>query len=487
MHSHLALYEKAIPLTHLGIWERNLITGEIYWNQVAREIYETSPEFQPTLDQAFTFYLDQAALKSLFEKAIATGNPERGEFQLRTAKGKLKWVKIRMQADGQAAGNGIIYGTIKDISSQRYLVDTLAEREQQFHHAFEYAPIGMALVSPTGEWIRVNKMLCEMLGYNKEEFISKTFQDITHPDDLDLDLHQMDALLKENIASYSMEKRYYHAEGRIIWVLLSVTLVRDQQNAPLYFVSQIKDVTERRNIEQERDKALEIIQAQNSRLLNFAHIVSHNLRSHTGNIQMITTMIGMEEDLEERENLISLLGVNAVNLQETLEHLNEVVDTGSAGTQGLKTLNLLNEIDKVKTVLSTSLRQVNAELLIQVMPDIVINSDQSYLESILLNLLTNSIKYRQPDRSLQIAITARVEKNKLVLEIKDNGLGIDLSANGSKIFGMYNTFHGNKDARGLGLFLVKNQVEGLSGTISVKSKPGEGTTFEIVLPNSEKD
>ncbi|WP_179412365.1 PAS domain S-box protein [Mucilaginibacter sp. E4BP6] len=487
MQTYLALYEKVTTLAHLGLWERNLNTGEIYWNQVAQEIYETEADFQPTLDKTFAFYVDREALKFLFEKTIETGNPESGEFQLRTFTGRLKWVKLRMQMEAKAGNDAIIYGSIKDISDQRHLLDTLAEREQQFHHAFDFAPIGMALVSLTGAWIRVNRMLCEMLGYEMKDFLNKTFQDITYPDDLDLDLSQMNMLLEGKIPAYSMEKRYYRIDKQVIWVLLSVTLVRDQQNVPLYFVSQIKDINERKNMELERDKALEIIQTQNGRLLNFAHIVSHNLRSHAANIQMITSMIGEEEDLAEQENLISLLGVNALNLQETLEHLNEVVDVGSDGAENQKTLNLLNEINKVKNVLLPSLQQVNAKLVIQVAPEIVIATDQAYLESILLNLLTNSIKYRKPNRNLQINVLAKLEKNKLVLKIKDNGLGIDLGVNGSKIFGMYNTFHGNKDARGIGLFLVKNQVEGMRGTISVKSKPAVGTTFEIVLPINEKD
>ncbi|WCT13371.1 sensor histidine kinase [Mucilaginibacter jinjuensis] len=481
MDRNLILYEKVIPLAHLGIWERNLVTGEIYWNQVAREIYETGDDFHPTLDQTFSFYTDQDALKSLFDKAIASEEPERGEFRLCTAKGNLKWIKLRLQA-GHRDGERIVYGTIKDISNQRNILDTLAEREEQFHHAFEYAPIGMALVATDGKWIRVNKNLCEMLGYKKEHFMQKTFQDITHPDDLDLDLHQMHALLDGKTPSYSMEKRYYHANGSIIWALLSVTLVRDKENAPLYFVSQIKDITERKKMEIERDNALKIINAQNSRLLNFAHIISHNLRSHAGNIKMLTDMIAEENDHAERENLISLLGINSVNLMETLEHLNDAVDIRSGKNHELKTLNLLREIKKIRNVLTVSLHQINAELIIDVDPEIEISVDQAYLESILLNLLTNCIKYRKTDIPLSIRISANAEKNKAVLEITDNGIGIDLSVYGDKLFGMYNTFHGNEDAHGIGLFLVKNQVESMGGTIGVRSSPGNGATFIVIFP-----
>lgn len=482
MQSNSDLYEKVIPLAHLGIWERNLDTGEVYWNHEAREIYELEPGFYPTLDQIFAFYNDQEALKTLFEKAISTGQPERGEFLLRTGKGNLKWIKLRMHSAITAENQRMIYGTIKDISNQKRLIDALAEREQQFHHAFEYAPIGMALVSPTGAWIKVNKMLTDMLGYDRGELLARTFQDITYPDDLDLDLQQMAALLDGQTASYVMEKRYYHADGRIIWVLLSVTLVRDTQNQPLYLVSHLKDITEQKSVELERDYALKVIQAQNSRLLNFAHMVSHNLRSHAGNIEMLTNMIAEEKDLSERESMIGLLGINAVNLRETLEHLNEVVNVEGQTGQQLKKLNILNEIKKVKSVLSESLRLASGKLVINVAQDMEITCDQAYLESILLNLLSNSIKYRKVHRNLVITVTGRREENHVVIQIADNGLGIDLYKHGEKLFGMYNTFHGNNDAQGIGLFLVKNQVEAMDGTIKVTSEPGIGTSFEVGLP-----
>jgi PAS domain S-box-containing protein len=481
MQTKIELYEKVTPLAHLGIWERNLDTGEIYWNQCVREIYETGDDFYPNSEEAVSFYVDPFALKTLFDDTVSTGNASSAELQLRTATNKLKWVKVRMRADIGKDGSTVVYGTIEDVSEQRNLVNILAEREQQFHHAFEFAPIGMALVSTTGAWIRVNKMLCVMLGLEKEDLLKRTFQDITHPDDLDLDLMQMNALLDGKTDSYNMEKRYFHQNGSIIWVLLSVTLVRDQQDDPLYFVSQIKDITERKNMEIERDKALETIKAQNSRLLNFAHIVSHNLRSHAGNIQMLTDMISQEEDTEERESLISMLGINAVHLRETLEHLNEVVDVRTGEKQTLKSLNLLNEIKKVEAILSESLKQAKAHVAIQVASDINVTYDQAYLESILLNLLTNSIKYRKTDQELKISITAMSLNDKTILAVTDNGIGINLTLHGEKIFGMYNTFHGNDDARGIGLFLVKNHVEAMGGVITVESIPGEGTKFEITI------
>jgi PAS domain S-box-containing protein len=479
MQTKIELYEKVIPIAHLGIWERNLDTGEIYWNQVVSEIYEIEPGFYPNLQETAAFYVDPNALNSLYEQTRLTGNASTVELQLRIAPNKLKWVKIRIHADTENGSN--IYGTIEDISEQKNLINILAEREQQFYHAFEFAPIGMAMVSTTGAWIRVNQVLCFMLGMEKEDLLCKTFQDITHPDDLDLDLAQMHAILDGKTTFYQMEKRYFHKNGSIIWVLLSVTLVRDPQGNPFYFVSQIKDITEQKNMEIERDKALKTVKAQNSRLLNFAYIVSHNLRSYAGNIHMLTDMISREEDNVERENMINMLGVNAMGLQETLEHLNKVVDIQPGEKQTLKSLNLLNEIKKVEAILSESLKQTKADITIQVPPDVEVMYNPAYFESILLNLLTNSVKYRKADSELKIRITAKSLNDRITLTVEDNGKGIDLALYGEKLFGMYNTFHGNADARGVGLFLVKNQVETMGGIITVESTPGQGTKFEITF------
>lgn len=121
--------------------------------------------------------------------------------------------------------------------------------DEQFRTAFEYASIGMALVGVDGAWLRVNKALTRIIGYSEDELLSKTFQDITHPDDLEADLGHVEQLLRGDITSYDMEKRYFHRDGHIVWVLLSASLVRHAYGHPLYFISQIQDITERKRLE----------------------------------------------------------------------------------------------------------------------------------------------------------------------------------------------------------------------------------------------
>ena len=124
----------------------------------------------------------------------------------------------------------------------------LREAEQRFRVAFENAPSGMALVAPDGRFLRVNQALSEIVGYPPDELVTKTFQEITHPDDLDTDLNYVRQLLAGTIRTYTLEKRYLHADGHVVWVSLSVALVRDD-GVPLYFIVQVQDITDRRRTE----------------------------------------------------------------------------------------------------------------------------------------------------------------------------------------------------------------------------------------------
>ncbi|WP_052517551.1 PAS domain S-box protein [Archangium violaceum] len=126
----------------------------------------------------------------------------------------------------------------------------LRNSEERFRTAFEDAPIGMALVGLDGRFLNVNGSLCEIIGYSRKELLSKTFQDITYPDDLELDLANLHRLIQGEISSYQMEKRYFHKRGQLVTVLLTASAVRNAQNEPLYFISQIQDISERKQLEQ---------------------------------------------------------------------------------------------------------------------------------------------------------------------------------------------------------------------------------------------
>lgn len=135
-------------------------------------------------------------------------------------------------------------------STPETVPDSSCDGDERFRLAFENAAIGMALVAPAGRFLRVNQALCELVGFGNAELVAKTFQEITHPEDLDLDLEYVRQMLAGERRTYSMEKRYIHADGHIVWILLNVSLVRDENEQPVYFISQIQDISERKQLEE---------------------------------------------------------------------------------------------------------------------------------------------------------------------------------------------------------------------------------------------
>ncbi|MEG4941069.1 PAS domain S-box protein [Microcoleus sp. F4-D5] len=143
---------------------------------------------------------------------------------------------------------------LRDISDRKQIEIALRNSEEQFRHAFEDASIGMALVALDGHWIKVNPALCQIIGYSSEELLALTFQEISHPDDLEVDLSYLAQLLAGTISTYQLEKRYFHKQGHIIWILLNVSLVQNEEGNPLHFIYQIQEITDRK----EAQKTLEL-------------------------------------------------------------------------------------------------------------------------------------------------------------------------------------------------------------------------------------
>ncbi|RQO69400.1 histidine kinase [Pedobacter sp. KBW06] len=359
------------------------------------------------------------------------------------------------------------------------LYEKLRISDQQFRGAFEHAPIGMAIVGLDGKWIQVNKSLSKMLGYRPAELMRITFQDLTHPEDLNKDLNALNKLVNGKKDTYEMEKRYFHKDGSTIYAILSVSIVRDQFGEPLHFVSQIIDITNRKKTEDHVKMIFEVTNDQNKRLMNFAQIVSHNLRSHSGNLNMLIDFMKTERDENARTELLSMFEQATSNLEATISHLAEVVSMNHSLNDGFKVANLKTVVDNTVGNVHALLKKVDGRCQIELNPDSLVNVIPAYLDSTILNLLTNAIKYRSDERRLLISITEEKEDNFVLLSIRDNGSGIDLEKNGNKIFGMYKTFHANKDARGIGLFITKNQVEAMGGKILVESVLGQGSTFKV--------
>ncbi|MBI5034186.1 MAG: PAS domain S-box protein [Chloroflexi bacterium] len=178
---------------------------------------------------------------------ISTGQALELVEEHRTFHGDLHYVQVTKVPIRDATGtiNGVQI-MFWDITERKRAEEALRQSEERFSGAFEHAAIGMALVSPEGCFLKVNDALCQLTGYSETELLAKTFQDITHPEDLETDLSYARQLLAGKIHSYQMEKRYFHKSGQIVWIQLSGSLVRDARGDPVHFIAQIQDITARK-------------------------------------------------------------------------------------------------------------------------------------------------------------------------------------------------------------------------------------------------
>ena len=209
------------------------------------EEIEGKSSFEIYPEQAARFYADDL-------EVIRSGLPKLGIIEtVQDGEGKILWIQTDKvpvcDKDGKVTG---IIVMAQDVTERKRAEEQLRESEERFAGAFEHAPIGVALVSPNGRWLKVNRALCDLVGYSESELLAHTFQDITHPDDLEGDLDYVRQTIAGEIRSYQIEKRYVHARGHHVTVLLNVSLVRDSGSQPRYFIAQIQDITQSRKSEE---------------------------------------------------------------------------------------------------------------------------------------------------------------------------------------------------------------------------------------------
>ncbi len=560
-------------------------------------------------------------------QALYTGEVATKEFIISPNNGHRRNV---IATGSQLVGeDGNVFGAViamKDITNIKKTAQQLKISEATFRGNFENAAIGMAILNERCEWREVNDQLCAITGYTREELLQLSVQEITHPEDLESDLQLLKEFIYGQKSLLNKEARFMHKKGHVIYVILSVSVVKNENGTPLYFISQITDITPRKKAAQElqvalaklegildsstqvsiigtdlegnittfnkgaenllgysreemigketpaiihlqeevvnrgielsqelgekienfdvftalaergqyetrewtyvrkngiefpvqltvtaiKDKdqivgylgvgaeiseikkaeneiksLLSVTSDQNDRLKNFAHIVSHNLRSHSGNFAMLLTLFLQEHPEVQENEIMKMLNLASDNLKETIAHLNEVVLINTSIDESLIPLNLFNTTEQAIRNVAAISNESDVSIINNIDPEINILGIQAYLDSIILNFITNGIKYRSLERNSYVKLDAQVKGEYIVINIEDNGLGIDLKKHKAKLFGMYKTFHHNKDSRGIGLFITKNQIESLGGKIEVVSEVDRGTTFKLYLRNEK--
>ncbi len=404
------------------------------------------------------------------------------EYRIHHPTKGLRWVRGLAKPEQQEDKSVLSPGYLSDITELKEASDRNEKLRIQFQSILNAIPNLIFIKDYSGKYLVVNDAACTFFGVSRENFVGKTDEEIGVPKDQAQNYHEADLkVIESKEPLFIPEIKTIKGDGEEYWhqtFKLPYKQIDVEEDAVLTIVT---DITDRKQRETELDNSLEIIGQQNQRLTNFAHIVSHNLRNHAGNISMLLDLYDPEESEEEQQEILGYLSTAAQNLNESIADLNEIVDQQQMTIDQFKEVNLREYIEKIKEILVSDILSNNVKFEESVPDDLVFGYNPAYLESILLNLISNAIKYRKKDIAPIIKVKAWENDGCYHLEIADNGLGIDMERHGEKLFGMYKTFHGNENAKGIGLFITKNQIESMGGSIAVESEPAMGTTFKIKL------
>jgi PAS domain S-box-containing protein len=377
----------------------------------------------------------------------------------------------------------------EDVTDRRRAEAVLRESEERFRSAFDFAAIGMALVAPDGRFLKVNRALCDMLGRSETDLLCLTFQLITHPEDLAADVEQVARVLTGEVPTYQMEKRYLHADGHVVWVQLNVSLVRDLSGRPLYFVSQILDINDRKRVEGElrwaRDEALRASRLKSEFVAN----MSHEIRTPMNGVIGMNTLLLETELTPEQHEFAQTVQDSAKSL---LRIINDILDFSKieAGKLDLETIDLgvRDTIDGAIQLLTPRAQEKGLELVAKIDPAVheTVRGDPVRLRQVLLNLIGNAIKFTDQGRVLVrvSCSTETVDDVVLRFEITDTGVGIPREAK-KRLFLAFSQADGSTTRRyggtGLGLAISKQLTELMGGQIGVESEHGRGSTFWFTI------
>ena len=474
----------ATNAANIGIWEHDIANDISLWDDQVYKLYGIKKEGFDGSDAAWRSMIhpeDRERIR-IEEKVVLNGEKDLNHnFRVVWPNGTIRHIQSAAVLLKDEKGNPLkMIGTNWDITPIKEAQLKYKEVAERLNTATKAAHIGIWEYDIANNDLDWNDQMFELYAVKKEEFtgVYEAWQSRIHPEDLEQ---------AEKAAELAMlGKKDYKNMFRVVWPNGEIKHIQtvgvlhfDKDGNPRKVIGTNWDITAIKEAEEELRKLLAVTHEQNNNLLNFAHIVSHNLRSHSSNLSMLSSFLGNEENEEERKNLIKMIDEATSGLNETVQHLNEVVHVKTNVNGNMVPINLYTALKKVEKNISTLFKEKEVIYELDVPKSHNLKAVPAYLDSILLNLFTNSVKYSAANRQPQILVSSKKEGNKLVVAFSDNGQGIDLDRHGRKIFGMYKTFHGNEDAKGIGLFITKNQIEAMNGKIEVESTVDVGTTFNL--------
>jgi PAS domain S-box-containing protein len=436
-----------------------------------REIFIPNVEDLPKELEALKELLQSQDIKSLFVLPMVVNRKIAGFYGFDSVVGTKHWTEN--EASLLKLAGEIICNVFSRLEWEN-------DRDR-FRIVFENAAFGAVIVNKAEKIIYANKYTSNLMKSSLQQLQKLSFNNL-FPTFLNGNSKVgYDEMIKIG-SKESFELMHPLADGSIAVLLTNAVCIAGPSNTETLVAYTFSDITGRKEQEKATTEALNIVSEQNKRLLNFSYIVSHNIRSHASNISGIASILSEDPEPEVRHQFVDGLVSSSMNLDSTLRHLNELLNIQSRVNIHNETVQFKEVVDRTIQAITLDVKANNVLFDLQISADFALNTDRAYLDSIILNLISNAIKYRKPDVQPIITIKSGEIHRQKWFSISDNGMGIDLKKYGDRIFGMFKTFHGNRDARGIGLFITRNQIEALGGKIEVISTPGEGSTFTVYLP-----
>ncbi|HEY0895025.1 MAG TPA: PAS domain-containing sensor histidine kinase [Sphingobacteriaceae bacterium] len=329
-------------------------------------------------------------------------------------------------------------------------------------------------------------------GYTPEELVgnrSVSFGELVDPADSErIWLAARDCLKSRK--DLVLEYRICGRDGTVKWVKEISGGVYSEQGKLLYIEGYLADITlsrsetEVRKAEADNERLIREINNQYNELMQFNYIVSHNLRVPVANILGSSYLLEVETDEAERRSLIKYISQSAESIDQLIRDLNNILAARTPLNEKIEKFRLSEIVQSTLHLLEKQIKEANALFDISIAEGTdELKSIKSYIQSCILNLISNAIKYKSPERQLRIGITTCRESSRIRIDVCDNGVGLDLKTYGNQLFGLYKRFHRHIEGKGLGLHMTKMQIELVGGSIQVQSEPGNGTTFTLQLPD----
>jgi PAS domain S-box-containing protein len=427
---------------------------------------------------------DVDALKTRWTAARQAGGDLEIEHRLRGKSGDYRWFLGRAQPVLDAEHRVIEwFGTCTDIHDQKQALQAARRSEAEFRALFESAGTGNAKVdAKTRTFLRVNKRFADLLGYTVEELTGKPVSEISHPDHHSSDQAFMQDAIDGKRDSWTIEKRYIRKDGRVIWTILSATVVRGAGGEALYSVGVIQDITQKKEYEAQLLEAAGTMAQSNDDLERFAFVASHDLQEPLRKVSTYTSLLFEKHGAALGDDAKRYMEQVTGSVERMRELINDLLDYSRLTRPAGKTeaVDLEKTLSDVLNDLEVPIRESGAVVTSGALP--TVNGSPTQLNQVFQNLIGNAIKFRGAGAP-RIRVDAAESPAIWTISISDNGIGIE-PEHQSRIFGSFERLHPRHEypGSGIGLATCKKIVEQHGGRIGVRSTPGAGSTFFFTLP-----